>query len=258
LKKLHFMNSKISKEFNTGLGAAAKKLFPAEAKIAAARKQPWASHVARALNVNASVELYMKPGESVDVFMRDHLQHANFGTSVSYKQVTFKRKGIPVASDTLGLAQSVAALKGKVNELETRLNDRKAVNDRGGKVEKEHKEGGGEVGGGVREGEPPQKKKKPNVPEHRPVGPQIATLKDRYGNTHTFTKLPRVVGLGLAGLQARVDKVETMLLDKDISLSADHLRAMGIGQRSLCLRQTSTKANCDPLDYAKEKSAASE
>ena len=65
LKKLHFMNEKLTKMINPGLGKAAKDLFPEEAVVAAARGQPWASHVARALNANASVELHMPAGASI-------------------------------------------------------------------------------------------------------------------------------------------------------------------------------------------------
>ena len=265
LKKLHFMNEKIGKIINPGLGEAAKKLFPQEAAIAAERGQPWASHVARALNANASVELHMKPGESVDVFMRDHLQHANFGTSVSYKQVTFKKKA-PAgavaadapAPDVPGLLQSVVDLRAKVNELEMRLNEKE------GKVEKDYKEG--EMDQKHNEGskravepsedvvEPPKKKTKPNAPAHRPIGPQTTVLKDRHGGTHTLTKLERKVNLTKEQFQARVDKVEEMLLELDIAISGKNLRKMGIGVRSLCLRQGSEKnGECDPTDYEREK-----
>ena len=158
-------------------------------------------------------------------------------------------------------------LRGKVNEIEMRLNERE------GKAEKEHKEGDGSdqkhneasgaSGGGSGAGEepvegddvvqPPKKKKKPSVPRHRPVGPQSVTLKDRYGNTHTFVRLERKVYLTAEQFQARVDSVEEQLLEKDVALSVTNMRAMGIGQRSLCLRQTSTVDECDPTDYEKEK-----
>ena len=93
------------------------------------------------------------------------------------------------------------------------------------------------------------------MPRHRPTGPQTVTLTDRYGGTHTLIKLERKVYLTAEQFQARVDKVEEMLLEKDISLSVTNMRAMGIGYRSLCLRQTSTKQDeaCDPTDYEKEK-----
>jgi hypothetical protein len=280
LNKLHFMNEKLTKMMNPGLGKAAKELFPEEAAIAAARSQPWASHVARALNANAAVELYMKPGESVDVFMRDHLQHANFGTSVSYKQVTFKKKpasdaavGSAAVPDVLGLVQSVVDLRTKVNEIEVRLNERE------GKAEKDHKEGEDGIdqkhneaskasrasrGADASEGpgedaagddivQPPKKKRK--VPAHRPVGPQSVVLKDIYGGTHTLIKLERKINLTLEQFQARVDQVEEMLLDVNVAISSKNLKKMGIGARSMCLRQTSTKAGepCDPTDYEKEK-----
>ena len=92
------------------------------------------------------------------------------------------------------------------------------------------------------------------MPRHRPIGPQSCTLKDRHGNEHTLTKLERKVYLTKEQFQARVDKVEKMLLDKEIPITVTTMRAMGIGYRSLCLRQTSTKqAECDPTDYEKEK-----
>ena len=158
--------------------------------------------------------------------------------------------------DVLGLVQSVVDLRAKVDEHEMRLNERE------GKVEKDHKEGEmdqkhNEASGAVVDDvvQPPKKKKKPNVPRHRPTGPQTVTLTDRYGGTHTLIKLERKVYLTAEQFKARVDKAEEMLLDLNIPITATTMRALGIGQRSLCLRQTSTKQDeaCDPTDYEKEK-----
>ena len=102
--------------------------------------------------------------------------------------------------------------------------------------------------------QPPKKKKKPNVPRHRPVGLQSATLKDRYGNLHTLPRFERKINLSQEQFKARMDAAEEMFLEKDISISVKNLRKIGIGQRSMCLRQGSEKeGDCDPTDYEKER-----
>ena len=108
-----------------------------------------------------------------NTYFKRALQHSNYGSVVNYQQVrVVSRDDLPNEhADLTKLKVDVRVLQGKVSELMEE------------KEEKEEKQ--------EEEEEKKKKRKKPDVPAHRPKGPQFVVLKDKHGNEHRLQKLPR-------------------------------------------------------------------
>jgi len=100
-----------------------------------------------------------------------------------------------------------------------------------------------------------KKRKCPNVPAHRALGPQTVSLVDKYGASHTLTKFPRIEGMTEDEQQERVDTGEGMLMDADILVTTENLGKLGIGMRSVTLLWSGRKKplpNYGPKAYGRE------
>jgi hypothetical protein len=228
-----FINEKLGSIYNPKLSEAAKKLFPEVAAQAAKDKRAFASHAARAFHANASYALY-GGDEHEDVYFRNRLQHAGFGSIANYKQIALAPRKDPVApvdadltdvkADVLSHTRQIEVLKRKIEELT----------------------GGGE------EGAP----KKLNVPKHLPLGIQSNEFKARDGTILKLDKFPRRTGLTLAQFEKRLADAEKLLEDNNISSSSRNLKKLGLGQRTVRCR---TGANpvlpgpCIINDYSRER-----
>jgi len=250
LDKLHFINTKLTQMYNPKLGVAAKELFPVQAAEAKAQKRPFSSHAFRALHANAAFQLYGS-GMNEDVFFRDRLRHAGFGSVTNYKQV--RLSGYNASSGGGGvdaeLALEVGKLRSELNNLKEdmiqlaldQVNADAKIAD----------------AAGAQPARPAvvKKRKCPDVPAHLPIGPQTVDLVDVGGVTHTFNKFPRVDGLSLQDLQDRVDTGEAMLMSAGVPLKISNLRLLGIGARSVNLLWSGRRKalpNYGPQDYGRE------
>ena len=290
LKKIHLINVELTHLYNKGLGDAAKALFPPQAAYAAKRNQPFGSHIARALNANATADLYMPPGASIDVFLRDHLVHAGFGTSVSYKAVRFLKPGEIMPAKFLRVGEvseadlpdaqfdeepaepdeaddgAFAAEADRPVRAAARADTLSLVVNRVAKLankmnslaEKidglDFKHNGGDDP--VEEKQQPKKNTKRNVPKHR-LPPRPARVRDANGKWVTLpvNTFERVVGLTDEMADDRVKTAEAILISFGIPTTGKNVGRMGVGKRSNCLRENAAPRDeeCDPLDYTKEK-----
>jgi hypothetical protein len=223
-KIAQFESHKLSLIYNAKLAAAAQRGFPEQALLRKNEKSKnLTSHFMRALHGNAAYALFGQ-GRSMDVFLRDRLQHAGFGSIQNYKRVAIN--GVGNQNDQLinsQLLSQVVEQKQKYQELQDELDELRLNPPEG--VER-----------------PKPKRKCPDVPAHRPIGVQTVTLKDRNDIDIVFTKFQRVMNLTELQQQQRVDSAEEMLMDQNVIVNVRNLKGLGIGQRSVNLMSSFRKA----------------
>jgi hypothetical protein len=247
LERIHFINEKLTYIFNASLVKAAHTMFPEQALVADKRGQRFGSHIARALSINMSIILYMPQGSSRDMYMRDHLQHTGFGSTVNYKQVVFNEVGAGgyVSSDAKEVSNKlivhIAEFKSDIldqkKEIDTlRLEIDELKTSRGIPVI-------------------PQTKKRKTAP-HRAIGEVVVTLIDVDGNQHDLIRINRGMPNSTEKQkQERVDIVEKILAEHKIENTYKNMQKMGIGTRSIKLLRTGNSNKGEMLagDYSKEK-----
>jgi hypothetical protein len=257
LKRIQAINAAVSSKLNANLGKAMKVVFPTQAAQASAQTMPgggkrkFSSHEARAASSNASYELY-GAGKSIDLFLKQSLNHHNTGSVVHYKGISFNKPEQGVKPSSV-LIEKVAGLIVQVEEMKVEI---EKIKSRESETDSKHNDEGGSRKR-PREEKVPTKRK---IPKHRPVGPQTSKpMKSVDGKSHTFTKFKRIVGLSEEDFQRRVDEGEAMLKAKGVPITNGNLRALGLGARGVnCLRTGSKAADgCEASDYSKELSARS-
>jgi hypothetical protein len=161
-----------------------KQVFPVQAAQAKLQMMPgggkrkFSSHEARAASSNASYELY-GAGKSVDLFLKQSLNHHNTGSVVHYKGISFNKPG-QGAKPAIDLVEKVAGLIVEVGDMKTEIEKMKT---RESDIDYKHDEGSRKR---PREDKLPTKRK---IPKHRPIGPQTSKpMKSVDGKSHTFTK----------------------------------------------------------------------
>lgn len=203
LQRLQFINHRLSLRFAGRLASAARQLFPEQSE----RGGKFGSHTCRALHANMSFSLY-GAGQSEDVYFKEQLQHSDFGSVCNYKTVRLQ---------PTGFHKELASICTRLDRLE-------------GKVVVE------EVVVEVK-----TKRKRPNRPQHRPVGDQYATMCDRQKKEHTILKYKVRHGTSAEDRLDLVHDAEAKLQALDIPCTVRNIAALGIGSRCVNLLRTNRK-----------------
>jgi hypothetical protein len=94
---------------------------------------------------------------------------------------------------------------------------------------------------------------KRKVPRHLPYSIKTNELNNQAGEMVKLEKFPRRVGLTLEQFQQRLVAAEKLLTDNKITVSANNLKKIGIGQRSIqCRTGAKPGGTCIINDYSKE------
>jgi hypothetical protein len=217
LQRLQFINNRLSLRFAGRLASAARQLFPDQA----ARGGKFGSHTFRALHANMSYALH-GAGQSEDVFFKQRLQHADFGSVCNYKTVRLQ---------PTGFMKELAAICSRLDRLEGKVVMEEVV------------------------AEVTKKRKKPVLPQHRPVGDQYVTLRDNQKKEHTILKYKVRHGTSAEDRLDLVRDAESKLQSLAIPCTVRNIAALGIGSRCVNLLRTNRKkqrTSYSCTDYKRE------
>ena len=244
IQQTHFINRKLSQYYNKDLVNSISNWYPEQAAIAAQRipRQHFGSHIARALSVQLSIFENMKPDGSPDIYMRDHLQHAGFGSAPHYKQVKFIEMGNSGTYATIVDKELGSKLINQV--VEYRTEQKKEMDLLREEIYELKKSKGVDV----------VQIKKRKVAAHRTIVDVFVTLTDREGNNHVLKKLKRGPNHSTEEyMQERVTNVENILKEKNINNSVANIKRMGIGSRSINVLRSNATSQGLATDYKSEK-----